>query len=276
MKRSAAALLVLGLLAAPPAAAQLGDFWRALTGDGRPRPDQGFLAFREESARVEAALGCGKVVDMAPDRLSDRRRQCQLGSEHSVRVVVFEPVGYEGLTKRVRLAWTDNGEGDGRAFAHAPHADLPTAVAALAGLAALYLPGKADDLQALFLGNTPGSVTGDTFQATVEHLARSGSTVRAVDFRDGNWEKLARSEEEAARPGFEACQKILGSIEAIRHLKITGNPIPERQNLNVVYFLNAGRGDRFLCEIHDSGYYRVRVSRRDGEPFRPLAHGNLN
>lgn len=276
MPRRLAVLLALCLLAATPAAAQLGSIWRALTGDTAPRPDAGFASFRDEGQRIEDALDCGKITDMAPDRLSDRRRMCRLGKEKSVRVVVFEPVGYEGLTKRVRFAWTDNDDGEGRAFPFEPHADRDAAAHALRTLAAMYTPSHVEDLAGMFFGTRNGSVSEGKFTATVEHVAQSGATVRAIEFRDGNWERLSHSEEEAARPGFEACQRILGSIEAIRHLKITGNLIPERQNLNVVYFLKAERGDRFLCEIHDSGYYRVRVSRRDGDPFRPLAHGNFN
>lgn len=273
-------LMVLALAApvASPAQAQLGSLWRAITGgdeDEKPKADKGFGPFREEARRVEEALECGRVVERATDAYSDLRRHCILGDNRTVRVTVVEPVGHEGLTKRIRLTWTDNGSGPQRALNAPPHVDRSAAQAALERLLALYVPDAAAELVRLFTEGTGGTVTSGPFSVIVQHQSRSGLDLRTVELRDGNHLALANSEAESARPGFERCLFIVRNIEVLKKLEIDGEPRPQRSDLHVTYFLHAKRGDRFLCELHDSGYYRIRISQKDGDEFRTLAHGNI-
>lgn len=268
--------LVLALSAAHPAQAQLGSLWRAITGqDEGPKPDKGFGPFRDESRRVEEALNCSRVVEQATDAFSDLRRHCILGDNRTVRVTITEPVGHEGLTKRVRLTWTDNGTGENRALNAPPHVDRSAAQAALARLAALFVPEEADRLIRLFTEGTDGTFDAGPFNVSVVHQSRAGMDLRTVELRDGNYAALANSEAESARPGFDRCLFIVRNIEVLKKLEIDGEPRPQRSDLHLTYFLYAKRGDRFLCELHDSGYYRIRISQKDGEEFRTLAHGNI-
>ena len=268
--------LVLALPAASPAQAQLGSLWRAITGqDDGPKPDKGFGPFRDEARRMEEALNCGRVVEQATDAFSDLRRHCILGDNRTVRVTIIEPVGHEGLTKRVRLTWTDNGTGDNRALNAPPHVDRSAAQAALAKLATLYVPEKADELIRLFSEGADGTIDTGLFSVSVVHQSRTGMDLRTVELRDGNHAALANSEAESARPGFDRCLFIVRNIDVLKGLEIDGEPRPQRSDLHLTYFLYAKRGDRFLCELHDSGYYRIRISQKDGEEFRTLAHGNI-
>ncbi|MDF1735374.1 MAG: hypothetical protein P1U37_08835 [Minwuia sp.] len=268
--------LLLALPAATPAHAQLGSLWRAITGqDEGPKPDKGFGPFREEARRIEDALNCGRVVEQANDAFSDLRRHCILGDNRTVRVTIVEPVGHEGLTKRVRLTWTDNGTGEQRALSAPAHVDRSAAQAALSGLAALFVPEKSDHLIDLFTGGTDGAFESGPFSVSVVHQSRAGLDLRTVELRDGNYEALAESEARSARPGFDRCLFIVRNIDVLKNLEIDGEPRPQRSDLHLTYFLHAKRGDRFLCELHDSGYYRIRISQKDGEEFRTLAHGNI-
>lgn len=268
--------LVLALSAANPAQAQLGSLWRAITGqDEGPKPDKGFGPFRDEARRLEETLNCGRVVEQATDAFSDLRRHCILGDNRTVRVTITEPVGYEGLTKRVRLTWTDNGTGENRALNAPPHVDRSAAQAALAKLAALFVPEQADKLIGLFAEGTDGTFEAGPFSVSVVHQSRAGMDLRTVELRDGNHAALANSEAESARPGFDRCLFIVRNIDVLKNLEIDGEPRPQRSDLHLTYFLYAKRGDRFLCELHDSGYYRIRISQKDGEEFRTLAHGNI-
>lgn len=269
-------VLLLALPVANPAQAQLGSLWRAITGqDDGPKPDKGFGPFRDEARRIEEALNCGRVVEQATDAFSDLRRHCILGDNRTVRVTIIEPVGHEGLTKRVRLTWTDNGTGDNRALNAPPHVDRSAAQAALAKLAALFVPERAEELIRLFTDGTNGDFDEGPFNVTVVHQSRTGMDLRTVELRDGNHEVLANSEAESARPGFDRCLFIVRNIDVLKNLEIDGEPRPQRSDLHLTYFLYAKRGDQFLCELHDSGYYRIRISQQDGEEFRTLAHGNI-
>jgi len=277
MKRILLLSLLIGFAQlASPAEAQLGSLWRAITGEEEgPKPDKGFQSFREESRRIEDALACGRVVEQATDTYSDLRRHCIIGDNRTVRVTIVEPVGYEGLTKRVRLTWTDNGTGQQRALSAPPHVDRSAAVASLDLLIGLYLPSRVAEINALFTDGEDGKVTEGPFTIQVVHQARAGLDLRTVEIRDANYDRLANSETESARPGYERCLFIVSNIKVLKNLKISGEPKPQRSDLHVTYFLHAERGDKFLCELHDSGYYRVRISQGQGKEFKTLAHGNI-
>ncbi|MDF1719752.1 MAG: hypothetical protein P1U65_03675 [Minwuia sp.] len=270
------ALLIMTVAQVSPAQAQLGSLWRAITGEeAGPKPDKGFQAFRDEARRIEDALTCGRVVEQATDTYSDLRRHCILGDNRTVRVTIVEPVGYEGLTKRVRLTWTDNGSGQQRALSAPPHVDRSAAIAALDTVLDLYVPTRSAELNTLFTEGRDGNVTEGPFRIQVAHQARAGLDLRVVEIRDANYDALANSEVESARPGYERCLFIVSNIDVLKKLKISGEPKPQRSDLHVTYFLHAERGDKFLCELHDSGYYRVRISQAQGEEFKTLAHGNI-
>lgn len=259
-----------------PAEAQLSSLWRAITGEEEgPKPDKGFQSFRDEARRIEGALDCGRVVEQATDTYSDLRRHCIMGNNRTVRVTIVEPVGYEGLTKRVRLTWTDNGSGKQRALSAPPHVDRSAALASLDTVLGLYVPSRVAELNALFADGKDGSVTEGPFTIQVVHQARAGLNLRTVEIRDANYDLLANSEAESARPGYDRCLFIVSNIDVLKKLKISGEPKPQRSDLHVTYFLYAERGDKFLCELHDSGYYRVRISQGQGEEFKTLAHGNV-
>lgn len=269
-------LLVVLTQQVSPAEAQLSSLWRAITGQEEgPKPDKGFQSFRDEARRIEGALDCGRVVEQATDTYSDLRRHCIIGNNRTVRITIVEPVGYEGLTKRVRLTWTDNGSGKQRALSAPPHVDRSAALASLDTVMGLYVPSRVAELNALFADGKDGSVTEGTFTIQVVHQARAGLDLRTVEIRDANYDLLASSEAESARPGYDRCLFIVSNIDVLKKLKISGEPKPQRSDLHVTYFLYAERGDKFLCELHDSGYYRVRISQGEGEEFKTLAHGNV-
>lgn len=268
-------VLILCIGGAGPAAAELGWFWRAIgLDDGEPAANQGFAAFAEEFARIEERFACSRVAEGRTEKHADRRRHCILGGAGTVRITLVQPVGYGTLTKAVQLVWADANEG-GEAADHPPHADRVLALETLDVLARLYLPSKAATLQQLFEAARNGSATEGSFTAVVAHFPGVAQDQRVVEFRDGNYAVLGESETRQARAGYDTCLGILRQIDLLEGLEISGEPVPERQPLYAVYFLSAERGDKFLCELHYSGYYRIRVSPRIGEPFRTLAHGNI-
>ncbi|WP_417513425.1 hypothetical protein [Minwuia sp.] len=251
--------------------------WQSAFGAGGAavRPNQGFADFRNESVRIEDGFACARFVERAGDEFSDLRRHCLIGEHRSVRVTIYEPVGYDGLTKKVKLTWLDNQRPNARGRNAPRHADREEARAAARKLAQLYLPGHEDELMALFTRQQSGVVSEGPFIAVLSFNDRGGYKQAVIEVRDGNFQALAGSEERQGRPGYQKCLYILSNIPQLDGSQIQGEPVPERNDLYVTYFLNSDKGEKFLCEIHSSGYYRIRVSQKQGQSFEVLAHGNL-
>lgn len=280
LKRFSGLLLlsvVLSVSLPAPASAQLGKIWESLFGsdEAAVRPDKGFQAFRDEVRRVEDGFACTGLIDRPGDEFSDRRRHCLLGEHQSARISLYEAVGFEGVTKKLKFQWLDNERPNAQGRNAPRHADRAEARQALQKLAELYLPNHQDELMALFSKNQPGVVSEGLFVAVLAFQRRAGYMQSVVEIRDGNYEQLAGSEEHLGRPGYEKCLYILSNIPQLKGDKISGEVTPERQDLYVSYFLTSQRDENFICEIHASGYYRIRVSQKQGQPFQTLAHGNL-
>lgn len=252
------------------------SYWQAIF-EGKPviRSNAGFADFREESGRIEDALACVRITDKPGDEFNDHRRHCVIGEHRTVRVTTYEPVGHEGLTKKIKFVWLDNLRPNARNRNAPRHADREEAREAVRQLAKLYVPSHEDELMQLFTEQRTGIVTELPFTAVLQFSDRAGFKFGVVEIRDGNYSDLAGSEEKQGRPGFEKCLYILGNIPVLADHKISGEAVPERSDLFVTYFLNSNRGEQFLCEIHNSGYYRIRVSQEQGQAFQVLAHGNL-
>ncbi|WP_416896727.1 MAG: hypothetical protein ACMVY4_14480 [Minwuia sp.] len=250
--------------------------WLAVFGKAPEfRPNKGFGPFREESQRIEDSFACRRFVELAGDEFSDLRRHCTIGEYETARISIYQPVDQENITRKVKFTWLDNERRNARGQAAPRHADRADARQALTRFAELYVPNHATELMQLFTEGRTGLVSEGPFIAIVTVIKRQGYVHNDIELRDGNFQALAGSEEKQARPGFDRCRYILANIPALKGVQIDGEPVPERSQLYVTYFLNSNRGEKFLCEIHSSGYYRIRVSRAQGEPFQVLAHGDL-
>lgn len=259
------------------APAPVSDAWRSLFSEEGPviRSNAGFDDFLTESERIQDRFDCGRFAERPGDEFSDRRRHCIIGDSGTVRVSIYEPVGHDGLTRKVKFVWLDNQRPNARGDNAPVHADREDARQAIRTLSEFYLPGHGDQLLDMFEKGGNGIVTELPFTAVVSVVDRPGFRQVSIDIQDGNYEKLAGSEERQGRPGYNKCLYILGNIPPLKGVEISGDPIPERSDLYVTYFLTSPRGEQFLCEIHNSGYYRIRVSRQIGQAFQVLAHGNL-
>lgn len=250
--------------------------WQGLFREGiNVRANAGFAEFREESERIEDNFACVRITDKPGDEFSDRRRHCILGEHRTARVTIYEPVGFEGLTKKVKLTWLDNVQPNARGRDAPRHADREEARQAVRDMASLYMPDHENQLMQLFSQQRSGIVTELPFTAVVQFADRSGFKHAVVEIRDGNHDSLAGSEDRQGRPGYDKCLYIIGSIPPLKGHQISGEAVPERSDLFVTYFLKSNKGEQFLCEIHNSGYYRIRVSQKQGEAYQVLAHGNL-
>jgi hypothetical protein len=265
------------LALAAPAEAQLGRVWDSLFGSETPElaPTGGFADFQTESRRVEDSFACVRFVERAGDEFSDRRRHCIIGEHRKVRVTIYEPGGHEGLTKKVKLTWIDNQRPNARNRDAPKHADRAEARASVRRLAELYLPDHLDRMMELFSASRNGVVSEGLFIAVLDFRNRSDFVEATIEVRDGNYQALARAEAERGRPGYDKCLYILDNIPPLKGQTFSGDAVPQRSDLFVSYFLRSGRGEKFICELHESGYYRIRVSQKQGEPFKTLAHGNL-
>lgn len=251
-------------------------YWQALLGEGQDlRANAGFGNFGDESDRIEDSFACVRITDKPGDEFNDRRRHCVIGEHRTARVTVYEPVGHEGLTKKVKLTWLDNLKPNAGNRAAPRHADREEVRQAVRDLAKLYMPGHEKDLVDLFTQQKTGVVTELPFTAVIQFTDRPGFKHGVIEIRDGNHEVLAGVEERQGRPGYEKCVYILGNIPVLANHEISGEAVPERSDLYVTYFLKSNRGEQFLCEIHHSGYYRIRVSQQQGDAYQVLAHGNL-
>jgi hypothetical protein len=250
--------------------------WQDIFGDGAGvRANAGFAEFGEEADRIEDNFACVRITDKPGDEFSDHRRHCIIGEHRTARITIYEPVGHEGLTKKVKFTWLDNVQPNARGRNAPRHADREEARQVVRKMSALYLPGHEKQLVELFTQQKSGVVTELPFTAVVEFADRSGFKHAVVEIRDGNHNQLAGSEERQGRPGYEKCLYILGNIPPLKGHSISGEPVPERSDLFVTYFLKSNKGEQFLCEIHNSGYYRIRVSQEQGTAYQVLAHGNL-
>lgn len=275
-----AVLSVLGLafiMLGDSAPAPVSDVWRSLFSDEGPviRANAGFGEFRAESERIQDRFDCRRFAERPGDEFNDRRRHCIIGESGTVRVSIYEPVGHEGLTKKIKFIWLDNEQPNARGDNAPEHADLEDARQAVRTLSAIYLPKHGDQLLDMFDKGGNGIVTELPFTAVVSEVQRPGFRQVSIEIQDGNHEQLAGSEERQGRPGYNKCLFILGNIPPLKGIEIGGDPVPDRSDLYVTYFLSSDRGEQFLCEIHNSGYYRIRVSRQAGQAFQVLAHGNL-
>lgn len=252
------------------------SYWHALF-EGKPviRSNAGFAQFENESRRIEDSLACARITDKPGDEFNDHRRHCVIGEYRTVRVTTYEPVGHEGVTRKVKFVWLDNLRPNARNRNAPRHADREEAREAVRQLAQLYMPNHEKDLMELFLQQRAGIVTELPFTAVLQFSDRAGFKFGTIEIRDGNYQDLAVTEEKQGRPGFQKCLYILGNIPVLAGHEISGEAVPERSDLFVTYFLNSDRGEQFLCEIHNSGYYRIRVSQEQGQAFQVLAHGNL-
>lgn len=273
--RGSVLLLCLFAAAAPQTA--FAGFWDRLFGDDTPKiePGAGFRSFDDESARIEAEFDCESFVERAASEFEDRRRHCIIGEHATARVTIYEAAGFEGLTKRVKFTWLDNERPNARGDDAPVHADREAARRAVRRLGELYLPEHVDQLMERFTAARPGLVSEGEFIAVLASLPRGGFTQQVIDLRDANFDRLSGQEAAQSRPGYEKCVYILSHIDALKGLKFEGDPIPERNALYVTYFITSDRGDHFLCELHNAGYFRIRVSQKQGQPFRTMAHGNL-
>lgn len=270
-----AALLLASAAAAPAAAMSL---WERLFGSdeaAKVTPGKGFAAFDAESARIEDSFYCESVVERGATEFDDRRRHCMIGEHRTARVTIYEPVGFEGLVKRVKFTWLDNERRNARGDDAPAHADREAARQAVRRLGEIYVPGHVEQLMELFTAARPGLVSEGEFIAILAVLPRGGFRQQVIDLRDANFQRLSGAEAERARPGYEKCIFILNNMPPLKGQSFEGDPIPERNDLYVTYFINSARGERFLCELHNAGYYRIRVSQQQGQPFRTMAHGNL-
>lgn len=276
-KRLAGILVVTMGVGAAAAPASALSIWERLFGEETPKvePGKGFAAFDDVSQRIETEFECESVVERAASEFEDRRRHCLIGEHRTARVSIFEAPGFPGLTKRVKFTWLDNERRNARGDDAPVHADREAARQAVRRLGELYMPDHVDQLMALFTEGRPGLVTEGEFIAILAVLPRGGFRQQVIDLRDANFQRLSGAEAERSEPGYRKCIYILSNIGPLKGQKFEGDPIPERNELYVTYFINSGRGDRFLCELHNSGYYRIRVSQKQGEPFRTMAHGNL-
>lgn len=271
-----AALLLIGSAAAGPATAM--SLWERLFGSdeaSKVEPGNGFADFETESGRIEEAFECEGMAERGATEFDDRRRHCLIGQHRTARVTVYEAAGFEGLVKRVKFTWLDNERRNARGDDAPAHADREAARRAVRRLGEIYLPGHVDRLMELFTQARPGLVSEGDFIAILAVLPRGGFRQQVIDLRDGNFQRLSGAEAERARPGYRKCLYILQNIPPLRGQGFDGDPIPERNDLYVTYFINSERGERFLCELHNAGYYRIRVSQKQGQPFRTMAHGNL-
>jgi len=275
----AAALALAGfvMLFPLPADAQLGKLFDGLL---KSDPDQaasgrGFENFQDEFKRITSLVKCRKTGSGRVDEHSDFRRVCFVGKHSSASITAFEPVGNEGFTKKVVLTWDENLRRNARGFNVPKNADQGAARGAVRALGVAYLPEQAKKLQNWFRNSRDGELVDGQFTAVMRHDIHPGHIRHVLVIRDQNWQALQRSETRNAQPEFKKCLYIVQNMKTFRHLKVKGNPVPERDKNHVTYFLSAERGDRFLCEFYRTGYYRVQVSRRNGRPFKTIAHGKF-
>lgn len=264
-------------MAPDPASAQLGKLLDGLLqGDpGEVATGRGFDAFDDEFTRISGLVKCRKTGSGRVDEYSDFRRVCYVGKHGSARITAFEPIGNKGFTKKVVLIWDENLRRNGRGFNVPKTADQGAARGAVRALGVTYLPKEAKRLQNWFRQSRDGELTDGKFTALLRHDIHPGHIRHVLVIRDQNWQALQHSETANAQPEFKRCLYIVQNMKTFRHLKVKGNPVPERDKTHVTYFLNADRGDRFLCELYRTGYYRVQVSRKNGRPFKTIAHGKL-
>ncbi len=254
----------------------LRGYWQAIFGEGQSiRANAGFANFGEESNRIEDSFACVRITDKPGDEFNDHRRHCVIGEFRTARISIYEPVGHEGLTKKVKLTWLDNLRPNARNRNAPRHADREEVRQVVRDMAKLYVPKQEAELMQMFTQQKSGVVTELPFTAVVQFADRQGFKHGVVEIRDGNHAVLAGSEERQGRPGYEKCLYILGNIPVLANQTISGEAVPERSDLYVTYFLKSNRGEQFLCEIHHSGYYRIRVSQEQGDDYKVMAHGNL-
>ncbi len=272
-----AIVVTLSVVGAAPASAQLGKLWDSLFGsdENAVQPDKGFHAFRTEARRIEDSFACSRLVERPGDEFSDLRRHCLIGVYGTARFSIYEPVGHEGLTKKIKFTWLDNQRPNAQGRNAPRHADRAEVRQAVRKMAEIYLPNHQKQLMDLFTRSQDGIVTEGLFVAVLAFQKRTGYLQSVIEIRDGNYEQLAGSEDRQGRPGYDKCLYILSNIPQLADADIKGEPIPERSDLFVSYFLASKKGEKFICEIHNSGYYRIRVSQKQGEAFKVLAHGNL-
>lgn len=265
------------LLFSVPANAQLGKLFDGLlnTDPNKAASGRGFESFPDEFKRITSLVKCRKTGSGRVDEYSDFRRVCFVGKHSSATITAFEPVGNEGFTKKIVLTWDENLRRNARGFNVPKNADQGAARGAVRALGVAYLPEMAKKLQNWFRNSRDGELVDGKFTAVMRHDIHPGHIRHVLVIRDENWQALQRSETRNAQPEFKKCLYIVQNMKTFRHLKVKGNPVPERDKNHVTYFLSAERGDRFLCEFYRTGYYRVQVSRRNGRPFKTIAHGKF-
>jgi hypothetical protein len=265
--RGIAALLAAGLALGGTAAPARADFytWPVV------RWFFGFGDYTGERDRVRATVPCERAQEQ---RLPNGtwRFICGRGDRSQVQVVIETAPAAPEAVRRVVYRWrtTQNA----RVGVSVPPTEEQRAMAldTLRRLAAIYVPGKADEL--LEVVGRPGTATmtdRGTLAAYVLLTDPEGDQF-IVEFQDNNAVRIREREMADDKAGLDRCRSLIHQIPRYRDLALRERQRRRDEGNHIVYILTT-EAATFVCEFYPNGYYRILASNSDNDESGVVAHG---